>query len=105
MCFHVCVYGVCVCVCVCVSVFVCVYVCVCVCFRLKEEVSYLVFSAESTTEDYNMAKNNVQSVSYLLCTQVIKPQIIPNHKISPDTNLRKTKHTQSQTSNTKFSKN
>ena len=23
-----------------------------------------------------MAKNNVQSVSYLLCTQVIKPQII-----------------------------
>ena len=23
------------------------------------------------------AKNNVQSVSYLLCTQVIKPQIIP----------------------------
>ena len=23
-----------------------------------------------------MAKNNVQSVSYLLCTQVLKPQII-----------------------------
>ena len=38
-----------------------------------------------------MAKNNVQSVSYLLCTQVIKPQII--HKIRHDTNLHKTKHT------------
>ena len=34
-----------------------------------------------------MAKNNVQSVSYLLCTQVIKPQII--HKIRHDTNLHK----------------
>ena len=32
--------------------------------------------AESTTRDYITAKNNVQSVSYLLCTQVIKPQII-----------------------------
>ena len=35
-----------------------------------------------------MAKNNVQSVSYLLCTQVIKPQIIQNHKISPESNLQ-----------------
>ena len=34
-----------------------------------------------------MAKNNVQSISYLVWTQVIKPQVIPNHKISPDTNL------------------
>ena len=40
-----------------------------------------------------MAKNNVQSVSYLLCTQVIKPQLSINHKISHDTNLQKTKHT------------
>ena len=37
-----------------------------------------------------MAKNNVQSVSYLLCMQVTKAQIIPNHQISPDTNLHKT---------------
>ena len=28
-----------------------------------------------TTKDYITAKNNVQSVSYLFCTQVIKPQI------------------------------
>ena len=34
-----------------------------------------------------MAKNNVQSISHLVWTQVIKPQVIPNHKISPDTNL------------------
>ena len=38
-----------------------------------------------------MAKNNVQSVSYLLCTQVIKPQIIQNHKVSPDTNFTQNK--------------
>ena len=38
-------------------------------------VSWLVFWAESTTEDYITAKNNVQSVFYLLCTQVIKTQI------------------------------
>ena len=72
-----------------------------------------------------MAKNNVQSVSYLLCTQVIKPKIIhkpQNHNLSmamawldkdtasdvcmsfaSDTNLHKTKHTQ--TSDIKFSKN
>ena len=30
--------------------------------------------------EYTMAKNNVQSVSYLLCTQVIKAQIIPPPK-------------------------
>ena len=47
----------------------------------------MVFWADSTTEDYITAKNNatedyiiakknVQSVSYLLCTQIIKPQII-----------------------------
>ena len=28
-----------------------------------------------------MAKNNVQSISYLLCTQVIKPQIIHKPQI------------------------
>ena len=39
-------------------------------------VSLLVFWAKSTTKGYIMAKNNVQSISYLLCTQVIKPQII-----------------------------
>ena len=39
-------------------------------------VSELVPRAESTTKDYITAKNNVQSVSNLLCTQVIKPQII-----------------------------
>ena len=38
-----------------------------------ELVSYGVFWAESTTKDYITAKNNVQSVSYLLCMQVIKP--------------------------------
>ena len=37
-------------------------------------VSKLVFWGESTTQDYVTAKNNVQSVSYLVCTQVIKPQ-------------------------------
>ena len=36
----------------------------------------LVYRDESTTKDYITAKHNVQSVSYLLCTQVIKPQII-----------------------------
>ena len=41
-----------------------------------EGVSWLVFWAKSTTKDYITAKNNVQSVFYLLCTQVIKPQII-----------------------------
>ena len=35
-----------------------------------------MFWAESTTKDYITAKNNVQSVSYLLCAQVIKPEII-----------------------------
>ena len=39
-------------------------------------VSSLVFWAKSTTKGYIMVKNNVQSGSYLLCTQVIKPQII-----------------------------
>ena len=39
-------------------------------------VIWLVFWAESTTKDYIMAKNDVQSVSYLLCTQVVKTQII-----------------------------
>ena len=34
------------------------------------------FLAESATKDYITSKSNVQSVSYLLCTQVIKPQII-----------------------------
>ena len=41
------------------------------------EVSSLVFWTQSTTRDYIRAKNNAQSVSYLLCTRVIKPQIIP----------------------------
>ena len=39
-------------------------------------VGWLVFWAKSTTKGYIMAKNNVQSVFYLLCTQVTKPQII-----------------------------
>ena len=41
---------------------------------------------KSTKKNYIMAKNNAQSVSSLLCTQVIKPQIIKKkkpHKISP----------------------
>ena len=63
----------------------------------------LVFWAESTTKDYIKAKNNVQSVSYLLCTQVIKPQIIHKSQKQSWHNLHKIKHTQ--TSNTKFSKN
>ena len=37
----------------------------------------LVFWAKSTTKDYITTKINVKSVSYLLCMQVIKPQIIP----------------------------
>ena len=47
-----------------------------------------MFWAESTTKDYITAKNNVQSASYLLCMQVIKPQIIQKpqnqswHKLS-----------------------
>ena len=41
-----------------------------------------------------MAKNNVQSVSYLLCTQVIKPQIIHEPQNQPDTNLHKISLTQ-----------
>ena len=36
----------------------------------------LVFWAHSATKDYIRAKNNLQYVSYLLCTQVVKPQII-----------------------------
>ena len=43
---------------------------------VSQLVSWLVFWAKSTTEDYITAKNNVQSVSYLLCMQVIKAQII-----------------------------
>ena len=50
-------------------------------------------TTESTTEDYITTKNNVKPVSYLLCMQVIKPQMIlkikKTHKISPDTNLRR----------------
>ena len=42
----------------------------------KDLVGLLVFWAKSTTKDYIMAKNKVQPVSYLLCTQVTKPQII-----------------------------
>ena len=57
------------------------------------EGSYLIFWAESTTQDYITAKNNVQSVSHLFCTQVTKPQIIQKNKLSPDTNPHKTKNT------------
>ena len=46
-------------------------------------VSWLVLWAESTTKGYIMAKNNVQSVSYLLCTQVIKPQMIQKPQNQP----------------------
>ena len=41
-----------------------------------QTVGYLVFWAESATKGYIMAKNNVQPVSCLLYTQVLKPQII-----------------------------
>ena len=49
------------------------------------------------------AENNVQSVSYLLSTQVVKPQIMQkkNHKSVQTQIYRKN----TQTSNTKFSKN
>ena len=56
--------------CVCV----CVYVCVCMWESLFA--GWLVFWAESTTKDNSTAINNVQSVSYSLCTQVIKPKVI-----------------------------
>ena len=46
-----------------------------------------------------MAKNNVQSGSYLLCTQVIKPQTIQKPQISPDTNLIKQNIHKRQTQN------
>ena len=36
-----------------------------------------------------MAKNNVQSVSYLLCTQVIKPQIPLKKKIKKNQSWHK----------------
>ena len=40
-------------------------------------VSYLLgILSQVNHKGYIMTKNNVQSVSYLLCTQVIKPQII-----------------------------
>ena len=52
-------------------------------------VSQLVFWTRSTKNDYIRAKNNVQPVSYLLCTSVIKPWVIKTHKISPDTNFKK----------------
>ena len=39
---------------------------------VSQLVSKLVFWVESTTKDYIMAKNNVQSVFCLLCTRVIK---------------------------------
>ena len=42
-----------------------------------------MFWAESTTEDYITAKNNAQSLSYLLCTQVIKPQVIQKPQNEP----------------------
>ena len=44
--------------------------------RERERESYLVFWAASTTENYITAKSNIQFVSYLLRTLVIKPQII-----------------------------
>ena len=48
---------------------------------LKDQlVSQLVFWAESTTKDYITTKNDVQFVSYLLCTQVIKLLIIKYKK-------------------------
>ena len=45
-------------------------------FTATERESYLVFWAASTTENYITAKSNIQFVSYLLRTLVIKPQII-----------------------------
>ena len=71
-------------------------------------VSLLVFWAQSTTKDYIRAKNNVQFVSYLLCTQVIKPKIIPkpqNQSWQKFTTTTKKKEKNTQTSNTKFWKN
>ena len=50
------------------------------CTGLWKLVSLLAFRAKSATKDYITAKNNVQSVSYLLCMQVIKPQIIQKPK-------------------------
>ena len=50
--------------------------CTCTFFVLATRCPQLVFWAKSTTKDYITAKNNVLSVSYLLCTQVIKQQII-----------------------------
>ena len=45
-------------------------------------VNKLVFCAQSTIKDYIRAKKNyVQSVSYLPCTQVIKPQIMSQNKV------------------------
>ena len=35
-----------------------------------------------------MAKNNIQSVSYLFCTQVIKPQIVQKPLNQPWKNLQ-----------------
>ena len=45
---------------------------------LLSQVVFLVswYFEPSQPQSYIMAKNNVQSVSYLLCTQVIKPQIM-----------------------------
>ena len=59
--------------------------------------SLFVSWAQSTTKDYIRARTNVQSVSYLLCTQVTKPQIIPKNTKSVLTQIYR-KHTQ--TSNT-----
>ena len=55
------------------------------------------------TKDYITAKNNLQSVSYLLCTQVIKPQSIqkPQNQSCTQIYIKQNIHKHQ----TKFSKN
>ena len=68
--------------------------------------SYLLGTLSPVSHNgLHRGSNKLQCVSKVFCTQVIKPQILNNNnnKISPDTNLPKTKHTQ--ILNTTFSKN
>ena len=64
-----------------------------------ELVNYLVLCAQSTKTDYIRAKTNFNlSPIYFACTSS-NHKVIKNHKISPDTHLHKTKHTQTPTKN------
>ena len=69
----------------------------------RKLVSQLVFWTQLTTKDYIRAKTNFNPSSIYSSHRSSDQKFPQSLKISPNTNLHITKHTQ--TSNTKFSKN